>query len=185
MPKAAGMIEVTLVNWDELGRKFARAPELMLVAANEALRKVGRILVPALKAETPVGATSRLRNFTVFQILGRGMDMRLEIRQSAPSEDGFMYGVAVRQGTRPHFPPPRALVPWVMRKLGISGEKQALSVAYAIAVKISRVGTKANPYHERVMQQQRPILVQTMVRVIDDMVAKKVADVRMAGSVKP
>lgn len=185
MPTAPGMIEVTLVNWDELRDRFARAPELMFVAANEALRRVGRILVPALKAETPVGATGHLRNYTVSQVMGMKEDMRLEIRQSAHSESGFFYGVAVRQGTRPHFPPPRALVPWVMRKLGITGEKEALSVAYAIAVKISRVGTKANPYHVRVMEAQQPFLVQTMIQIIDEQVVGKIADVRLAGGINP
>jgi len=80
-------------------------------------------------------------------------DMRLEVRQSAFSPGGFPYGVAVREGTRPHFPPYRALIPWVIRKLGISNEKEAARVAYLVARKISRVGTPANPYHIHVVEE--------------------------------
>ncbi|MBU1621822.1 MAG: hypothetical protein KKF27_20770 [Gammaproteobacteria bacterium] len=153
MPKAAGMIEVTLINWKELEQKFGRSREFMYIAANQALRRVGSFLVPALKAKTPIGATARLRNYTVYQVLGKTDDMRVEVRQSARSETGFFYGVAVRQGTKPHFPPYRALIPWVMKKLGIATEKEAASVAYLVARKISRVGTRANPYHRHVVEE--------------------------------
>jgi len=151
MPKAEGFIEVEVVNWKELEAKFARGREFMLGAALTAFRRIGSLLVPALKAETPIGATGHLRNYTVFQVLGKAEDMKLEIRQSAASEKGFMYGVAVRQGTRPHFPPYRALIPWVIRKLGISLEKEAARVAFLVARKISKVGTKPNAYHVRVI----------------------------------
>ena len=158
------MIEVELTGWKELETKFSRGREYMLGAALTALRRLGGILVPAIKEETPVGATGHLKNYTVFQVLGTAEDMRLEIRQSAASDRGFMYGVAVRQGTRTHFPPYRALIPWVMRKLGISGEKEASRVAYLVARKISKVGTKANPYHVRVMESH----VGTVQQVVNE-----------------
>lgn len=164
MPKAAGFIEFEVIGWEKLAAKFSKSREYMLGAVLTAYRKIGDVLVPAIKQETPVGATGHLRNYTVYQILGKAEDMKLEVRQSAASSSGFHYGVAVRQGTRPHFPPPRALVPWVMKKLGISGEKQALKVAWAIAVKISRVGTKANPYHTRVMTAHEA----TVGRIMND-----------------
>lgn len=152
MPKAPGFIDFQVVGMDAMQERWGRGREFMLGAVNKAYRRIGRLLVPAVKGETPTGATRKLRNSTTFQILGKAEDMRMEIRQSAFSDDGFAYGVAVRLGTKPHFPPPRALVPWVRRKLGIGDEKEALSIAWAIAFKISRVGTKKNPYHERVFQ---------------------------------
>ena len=53
------------------------------------------------------------------------------------------YAVPVELGTRPHFPPVQALEDWVRQKLGLSG-KEARSVAFAIARKISKVGTQGH-----------------------------------------
>ena len=51
------------------------------------------------------------------------------------------YGAAVEYGTRPHFPPIDPIELWVRRILGVPADK-ARNVAYAIAVNISRHGTK-------------------------------------------
>ena len=45
-------------------------------------------------------------------------------------------------GTRPHMPPVEALEPWVRAVLGVE-PKRARSVAYLVARKIARKGTKA------------------------------------------
>lgn len=150
MPKAEGFIEFEMTGDKQMARRFGRGREFMFGAVVTAFRRIGRILVPDLRRETPVGARGKLRSSTVFQIMGRGREMRLEIRQSAFSPGGFPYGVAVREGTKPHFPPIAALIPWVVKKLGIGDPKQARTVAFLIARKISKVGTKPNPYHERV-----------------------------------
>ena len=149
---AQPFIEFEAIGYEEMQRKWKnKAPEYMYSAMLTAFRKIGRIMVPRIKAETPVGATGKLRQYTVFQIKGKKEDLRLEFRQSSRS-GSFFYGVAVREGTKPHFPPIEALIPWVRKKLGIGDAKQARSVAFLIARKISRVGNKANPYHERVFQ---------------------------------
>ena len=169
MPKAKGFIEFEMTGDREMAQKFHRSQEFMLGAFLTAFRRIGRMLVPALKSETPVGARGKLRSSTVFQVLGKGQDMRLEIRQSAFSPGGFAYGVAVREGTKPHFPPIAALIPWVVKKLGIGDPKRARTAAFLIARKISKVGTKANPYHERVFQSNvsmiRRIVNEEMVNV--------------------
>lgn len=48
----------------------------------------------------------------------------------------------VELGTRPHMPPVAALVPWVRAVLGVDA-KRAPGVAFLIARKIARKGTKA------------------------------------------
>jgi hypothetical protein len=53
-----------------------------------------------------------------------------------------VYALPVEDGTRPHFPPPQALIPWVMRRFSPSSEKEALSIAWAIATNIKKRGTK-------------------------------------------
>lgn len=52
------------------------------------------------------------------------------------------YAEPVELGTRPHFPPIQPLQDWVQQKLGIGDEKESRQVAFAVARKIARVGTK-------------------------------------------
>ena len=82
----------------------------------------------------------------------------MEIRQSARTKTGFFYGLAVRRGTRPHFPPVAELMPWVVKVLGITGEREVRTVAFLIARAISRRGTRANEYDKRAMVQIRPLV---------------------------
>jgi len=75
------------------------------------------------------------------------------------------YDIYVEKGTRPHFPPPKALELWVKRKmLGIGGHikggrkpsrsasgknaeaNEIKGVAFVVARAISRRGTKAQPF---------------------------------------
>jgi len=49
------------------------------------------------------------------------------------------YAVFVHEGTRPHFPPPKALAGWA-RRHGMAGKE------FLIARAISRRGTKARPF---------------------------------------
>ncbi len=156
MPKAEATIEISPIGFDELTKKYSNSREVVLGTINRMLRRMGQSLVPSVKNETPLGASHKLRNTTVFQVLGHGEEMSMEIRQSAFSPGGFPYGVAVRTGTRPHFPPYLALVPWVQKVLGVTDEKQAPRVAFLVARKISQVGTVSNPYHLRAMESTMP-----------------------------
>lgn len=52
------------------------------------------------------------------------------------------YAEYVDLGTRPHFPPVEALMDWVKARFGTQSEREARSIAFLIARKISRVGTK-------------------------------------------
>jgi len=56
---------------------------------------------------------------------------------------GGEYAGYVESGTGPHFPPPSALLLWVKKKFGVGDEKQALSIAFAVARGIARRGTLA------------------------------------------
>lgn len=53
---------------------------------------------------------------------------------------GERYGLFVEVGTRPHWPPVAPLEKWARLKLGKKG------IGYLIARKISRQGTKAQPF---------------------------------------
>jgi len=63
----------------------------------------------------------------------------------------------VETGARPHMPPSSALVLWVQKKLGIEEEKQALSVAFAIAKTIAKRGTKGHEMYSRGLIELEPL----------------------------
>lgn len=158
MPKAPGTITFKPIGWDELGEKFGASREVILRGMNSAFRRMSKHMVPALKEYTPEGASSRhMKGKTVGEILGQAEDMRLEIRQSAWN-GSYPYGVGVRMGTRPHWPPYRALIPWVSLKWG-GTDKEVRQSAFFLARKISRVGTKPNDYHVRCLEANKDTLI--------------------------
>lgn len=57
------------------------------------------------------------------------------------------YGGYIEDGTDPHMPPVRNLLPWVERVLGLTG-KASLRAAKNIAWAIKENGTRAQPYIE-------------------------------------
>ena len=102
-----------------------------------------------MSEEAPRGADSALAN---------SMESEVERRSPFPTwvRVGSTVGYAepVAKGSRPHFPPPKALERWVRLKLGVAQE-EVRGVAFLIARKISQTGTEANPFHERGMKNAR------------------------------
>lgn len=88
----------------------------------------------------PAVAFGILANSIAFDMVERTDISRVEIKALPPAD---VYADPVETGTMPHFPPPSALVPWVKKKFNVSNEKQALSIAFAIARKIKARGTSA------------------------------------------
>lgn len=153
--------KISVTGLDPKVRKFSQANALFQTELNQLLRRIGKILVPAVKRETPIGATGRLRKSTVFQIVGGPKNQVLELRQSARSKN-FPYHLAVRKGTKPHFPPPEALIPWVKKKWGIPNTPAYLArgAAFVLARSIAKKGTKANPYDDRAIKKTASIIRQ-------------------------
>ncbi len=77
------------------------------------------------------------------------------------------YAEYVELGTKPHFPPIEPLQDWVTAKLGITDESEARSIAFLIARKISRVGTKADGTWGRVSEEQQPDIVRRLAQGVD------------------
>lgn len=59
------------------------------------------------------------------------------------------HGIYLEKGTRPHFPPVAAITPWALAH-GIA--------PYALALHISRVGTKPHPFLEPALTQSIPAI---------------------------
>lgn len=102
MPSA---IEFRVEGLEEITERMNQGPTMMKVSLNEGLRKIGRLIVPAmgtgpLANETPV-RTGKLKRSTMFQIMGPTNNQYLEVRQGARSPAGVIYGFIVREGRGP------------------------------------------------------------------------------------
>jgi hypothetical protein len=75
---------------------------------------------------------------------------KMIIAAHAPADT---YVAAVETGTRPHFPPPSALIPWVKLKFHPATDKEAESIAFAIARRIAKKGTQGHFMFERALEQ--------------------------------
>lgn len=81
--------------------------------------------------------------------------------------EGMNYGRPVEEGTRPHFPNPDALRPWVERVLGVRGP-EARDKAFLIARTISRRGTRAQPYMQPAAESKTSRLFELVQQGVDE-----------------
>lgn len=114
-----------------------RYPEASQAARVSRIAEALLLLEYAVKLLTPVGAGPAHLRDTIFAgkplVAGQSITGYL----GTPA----IYGEAVEFGTKPHFPPIEPIQFWVEKKLGIQG-KEAKSVAFLIARKISKRGTE-------------------------------------------
>lgn len=66
------------------------------------------------------------------------------------------YAEPVEEGTKPHRPPIEPLELWVKQKLGVQSDKQARGIAWAIASKIAKRGTKGQHIFRNALARKEP-----------------------------
>lgn len=115
--------------------KLRRGQQVLMDETNAAMNRAVNDVLSELKPRVPEGVTGLLRKSFVTSITGTPVNVIGRI--TSPLD----YATPVDLGTKPHFPPSDALISWVERKLGVS-DKEARSVAFLVARKISRVGTE-------------------------------------------
>lgn len=108
----------------------------------------GNITSPFL-GRPPAVSTGALANSISFSVSREAGISRAVVFSQPPAGD---YAAYVESGTGPHFPPPSALLLWVKRKFHIEDEKQALSIAFAIARTIARRGVSGFGMFARAFQ---------------------------------
>ena len=83
------------------------------------------------------------------------------------------YGAYVETGTRPHMPPVNAIKDWIAVKFrgAVQGDEHE-RMAWAVAHKIRRHGTEAQPYMSKVFRNHEPHiakrLAQALTRAVDE-----------------
>lgn len=163
-------LSITAPNLPQLIELWRRAPQLTLSALQAATDEAALLLQREVNDRTPVG-------------VGGGGGLRGSLsNETTRLSDGVvglvgataMHAEPVELGTQPHFPPPHALEDWVKAKFDPPDEEIS-GIAYAIARKISRVGTKgafmfrdalkaAEPAVRRIFDEAANDLAQRMVQ---------------------
>lgn len=129
-------LTITLQGWAELENAFRQAPEIVQQELSAFLQAAAQHLRSEVVDRTPA-AMGTLRG-SITASVDRMADGMLGVVGTAQP-----YAVPVELGTKPHFPPVQALEDWVRVKLGLTG-KEGRGVAFAIARKISKTGTKGH-----------------------------------------
>jgi hypothetical protein len=98
-----------------------------------------------------------------FQWVG---DAAHEIIGVSPQLGADKYAAPVETGARAHMPPPGSLVLWVQKKFDVEDEKQALSIAFAVAKNIAKRGTQGHQMFSRALAEIEPMVVPALEKNI-------------------
>jgi hypothetical protein len=139
------------------GEKITAAMQAAIAAgAIAGLEKAGLRGQMLVQQREPVGATGLLKTDTFAELHQDGPEMHEVIGVSPPAD---VYSAPVEDGTRPHMPPSSGLLLWVKKKLLVTDERQAQSIAFAIAKTIAKRGTKGVHMFEQAFTQLQTELV--------------------------
>jgi hypothetical protein len=101
---------------------------------------------------------------SIMSLFVREATMCREIIGVNPSVGADVYAAPVETGTRPHMPPASALLPWIQKRFGIEDEKQALSMAFAVAKSIAKKGTQGHQMFSRGLDALEPLAAPILER---------------------
>lgn len=146
----SNFIEIDYSGLQGVAEGFRLAPATASEELGAAVAEADALLATQVEAYTPVASGILAGGIThVEQVSETGVIGM--VFSSSP------YAEPVELGTKPHFPPIEPLIDWVKVKLGVP-EKDARSVAFLVARKISRVGTKGAFMFRRALEQQEAAL---------------------------
>lgn len=148
------MIRITISGLDQLVPELKSAAHEGILRGLDAIGIRGSALVQnninsPYNGKPAAVATGNLVNSVHGDIVeGAGVNT-LIIAAHAPAD---VYAGPVETGTVPHFPPPSALIPWVKLKFHVE-DKEAQSIAWAVATNIRKRGTQGHFMFERSIEQ--------------------------------
>lgn len=135
-------LKIKVEGMDRVRRKLQK-DALWAKPIQRFLERAARTIELHAKEKAPVD-TGRLRASIGFQV----MDLPTMQAIIAPKAH---YGAYVEFGTRPHWPPLKAMQPWAQRH----GFPRGRAGAFLLALAISRHGTKAHPYMRPAAEQSK------------------------------
>lgn len=145
---------------------WARTPEIMGEEMLRAVTEADLYIKGQLQQQLPRGAGGLSGGAGLVGSVFNE-EQRLSDRVIGAVASPLPYAEYRELGTRPHFPPVEPLEDWVQAKLGIDDEGERRNVAFLIARKISRVGTKGDGTWQRVADASAPEVERRFVDAID------------------
>jgi len=148
-------LQVINIELEQLADIWTKSPQMVMAELTRTLVGTSAMVQAQIVHKLPRGATSHLAQSV-------GMVGPIVTNNSAQTLIGssLIYAAPVELGTKPHMPPIAPLVDWVTAVLGIE-EPEAKTVAFKIARKISKKGTKGNfAYRDAFEQSQAAVKVQ-------------------------
>lgn len=138
------MADIQINGLKELIKSIEKYPQLSEKHVNVAINRSLIRIQDQAKQNAPSGETQQLRQNWILK-MGR---FEGSLTSGANSRGGFQYGVAVEEGTKPHFIPitnnPTFQL-WALRR-GLN--------PYAVSRSVAKKGTKANPFFKKSIDQQ-------------------------------
>ena len=148
---------------EELARQF---PDASIEASEAKITEALMLLERVIKEKTPYGAGPiHLRDTIAGKVSASGEKVTGIL--GTPAE----YGEPVELGTKPHFPPVGPIQHWVETKLGYSG-REARSVAFLIARKISKKGTKGAKMFTTGWEENKDLVIRILEEIPEEIVRR-------------
>lgn len=148
---------VKIVGEEDFVKFFKEMPDRIGREMADALNLSANQLRDNSAKNAPYGVTGNLKGSLHVE---HATPIKLEARVGTD----IVYGRPVEYGTRPHFPPIRALKLWARKKLGNE------NLAYAVARKIALRGTRPKYYMRDATVDLKSIIDSYLQRMVDRLV---------------
>lgn len=159
-------------NFDELKRAFEANNRMMQKACDEALSRGSMKIVSEAQRnlrDNGTNTTGLLSNSGRAEKLSDGEYEAGFFAQ----EEGKGYAEYVEYGRKSGgMPPPKILTAWVRKKLRVRKEKDAERIAFAIAMKIAKKGTKAQPFFSPAVESQKKAILEELKKAAERIINK-------------
>jgi HK97 gp10 family phage protein len=119
---------------------FRKVRDVVWKCAYDAIEKCSSYAETEARINAPSGASDMLRSGITHEVVANENEIVGRIGVGGVAKK---YAPYVEFGTRPHFPPVSALYDWVRRILKV---KNVEEVAFLIARKMSKLGTRPHPF---------------------------------------
>lgn len=139
---------VSFEGTDEIARAFERAPQVVLDELESFMDGLLIFMSGEIQERTPTAMGTLRASFIPSDVVRTVDSVTGAVGSALP------YALPVELGTKPHMPPIAPLQDWVKVKLGLTGP-DGKAVAYAIARKISKVGTQGAFMVQRAFDENR------------------------------
>ncbi len=150
-------------------RYLQQAPEIAREEMSRSVEEALLLLEREIKENVPVGAHGLLRSSITHQMRGAALADGLGVAGTVGSS--LNYALPVELGTKPHFPPVEPLRDWVEKKLGVDPSRSG-QVAFLIARKIAKRGTKGARYAGRALDENADQVNQIVAAALPRIVAR-------------